>query len=95
MKKVLIAFVGVVSISGAVMAGRYSVKATPADLYAKNTVTNACVRLVNNLGDPSAQFSDTNPIGSSKIISAGNTQYTLWDNAACSTASGGKQIAFL
>lgn len=79
---------------GAVIANTDLKKATPIDLFARNTFFGTCIRLVNNLGDPGAVFSDSNPIVCSQIRSAGCTVYSLWDNPACTTANGGKQIAF-
>lgn len=91
----VIIIVCLVVVTGTIaIAEKRGVKATPLDLYAKDPV-GSCIRLVNGFGDPSPAFSDSNPIGCSAIRSVGCTWYTLWDNAACSTSNGGKQVAFL
>lgn len=94
MKRLFIAFACVVSVGGAALAYNVSAKATPQDLYAKSP-GGTCVHLVNGIGDPSSAFSDNVAPGFSAIVSRTNVSYTLWDNAACSTAGTGKQIAFL
>lgn len=95
MKKTLFSFACGVFASTIVFASMNSTRAVPADLYARHIIAGTCVRLVTALGCPSSVFSDSNPVGSTRLTSVGGSNYTLWDNPACSISGGGKQVAYL